>query len=326
MRRRRLVATGFGVMAAIALAVLGGAAATGLAAKPTHSVSAELVCEPPAVKPGRTVGCTLTVTNTGANTVVKVVAAEQVLGGTFLSSSSSLCTTPEPPTAPDTLTCNIGKLTSAGTVGPSSFTVDFELRAPSTSFDLEFVGFFDPEPLQNPNKRGNDTFSSFPVVPIEVDPSADFDGTFVNAAGELVRTDTAISVDNPYTTTGTVHGAPAFAAGLSVREESAVGSNPNCPTGGCFGGQVIQFNITPLDGVVFPASFTLTWTISGTVIPKGTKAGDIVVRHNSAVVPLCPEADPVGACIVSKTIDPSTKIATIEAKGPGTGNGGWGFG
>jgi len=301
-------------MATIALAVLGGAAATGHAAKPTHSVTAVLDCEPPAVKPGRTVGCTLTVTNTGTNNVVKVVASETVDGGTFLSEDSSLCNitdTATPPTS--TLTCNIGTLAAGSIFGP----VSFELQVPSTEgpFALVFDGFFDPEPLKNPNRRGSDTFKSNTVT-TQLDADADFDGTFANVAGDTVQTGGAISASNPYTTTGTVLGV-AFAAGMSVREENAGPNNINCSSTGCFGGQVIQFNITPLDGVSFPESFTLTWQV---VVPNGTKAGDIVVRHDGVVQSLCPDTDPC----VSITIDPSTKIATFEAQRPGDENGGWG--
>ena len=118
-----------------------------------------------------------------------------------------------------------------------------------------------------------------------------------------------------------------FAVGLTVLEQSAGNSNVNCPNG-CFGQQVIQFDITPLDGATFPDSYELTALISGLVIPNNKKAADIVVRHDGEIVPLCSsgDTDPTGSCVVSKTIQPSTKIATIVIEGPGDGNGGWGFG
>ena len=57
----------------------------------TQQVSAALTCQPETVKPGNTVGCELTVSNTGGNNVNQVVVTDEAPGGTFLSSSSSLC-------------------------------------------------------------------------------------------------------------------------------------------------------------------------------------------------------------------------------------------
>lgn len=315
VRQRSLFAAGFGVIVAIALAVLGGAAVTGQAGT-TQQVTADLTCQPATVKPGKTVGCTLTVSNTGGNSVSKVVVTDVAPGGTFLSSSSSRCTG----IGTDTLSCDIGKLTAFGTAG-SSFTETHELEVPSsgTSLTQTVTGKFSP----NPNNRGSDTIAPVTVT-TNLESSADFDGTFADAGGESVQTGGGISASNPYTTGGTVLGTAAFATGLTVHEQSAGNNNPNCPNG-CFGGQVIQFDITPLVGSSFPASFTLTWTISGQVIPRGTKAGDIVVTHNGFTTPDC-LTDPDGACIVQKTINPMTNDATIQAQGPGTGNGGWGTG
>lgn len=313
--RRSLLVTGLGVMAAIAaLAVLGGVAVTGQAAT-TQQVIATLTCQPATVQPGNTVGCTLTVSNTGGNNVTKVVVTDAAPGGKFLSSSSSLCTGINT----DTLTCDIGKL-NAG----SSFTETHELQAPSsgTSLVQTVTGRFSP----NPNNRASDTIQPPAPVTTSLNSSPDFDGTFANAGGENVQTG-GLSAGNPYSTGASVLGATTFAVGLTVLEQSAGNSNINCPNG-CFGGQVIQFDITPLAGSAFPASYELTALISGLVIPNNQKAEDIVVRHDGAIVPLCSsgQTDPTGSCVVSKTIQPSTKIATIKVQGPGAGNGGWGFG
>ena len=322
MRRRTLLVTGCGVITGIALALLGGAAVTGQAAT-TQQVTAEITCEPATVQPGKTVGCVLTVSNEGGNNVNRVVVTDEAPGGKFLSSSSSLCTGLNT----DKLSCDIGKLTAFGTAG-SSFTETHELQVPSsgTSLVQSVTGRYSP----NPNNRASDTIPSVTKT-TTLDSSADFDGRFTNANAESVQTGGGISLSNPYTTGATVLGT-TFSAGLSVREQYAaqntVSYNLNCPNG-CFGGQVIEFNITSLGSEAdLPASFTLTATIAGQVIPNGKKAGDIVVRHNGFSVPLCSsgDTDPSGDCIVQKTIDPSTKIATIQAQGPGDGNGGWGFG
>ena len=329
LKRTRPAFVGVALVMLLGIGMLGGAAVKGQAAT-TQQVTAELLCQPATVKPGNTVGCTLTVTNLGGNNVTKVVVTDDASGGKFLSSSqSSRCTIKT-----DTqLSCDIGKLTAVGTGGSSFFTETHELQVPSTGISLgqTVTGRYSP----NPNNRASDIITPTPfTVRTSLDDDANFDGTFANANEDSVQTD-GISALNPYSTGATVLGA-TFAAGLTVREQNAEDDDLNCPPNGCFGGQVIQFDITPLVSTFpasFPASFTLTATISGNVIPNGTKAGDIVVTHKTATgvftVPDCGSiegTDEAGACIVSKTINPKTKIATIKAQGPGTGNGGWGFG
>ena len=316
--RTRSAFVGVALVMLLGIGTLGGAAVTGQAAT-TQQVVARLTCQPATVQPGRTVGCTLTVTNTGGNNVTKLVVTDKAPGGLFLSSDESRCTGEDT----DTLSCDIDKL-AAGAI----FTERHELRVPSSgeSFVQTVDGKFSPKP----NSRASDTIRTVTVSTL-LDDDADFDGTFADVGGDSVQTGGGISASNPYTTGATVLDGEAFAAGLSVREQNAGANNPNCPNG-CFGEQVIQFDITPLgDDADFPESFTLTATISGQVIPNGTKAGDIVVTHTTLTgvftVPDCIDRpDPAGACIVSKTINPKTKIATIKAQGPGTGNGGWGFG
>jgi len=312
MRHIRWPAAGFGVVLGFALAVAGGTAVMSQAAT-TQQVTASLNCEPGTVKPGRSIGCVLTVANNGGNNVVKVVVFDDASGGTFLSSSSSLCTG----LTTATLMCNIGKLVAGGT-----FTTALELEAASTGTSLAQTvsGRFST----NPNNRGSDTI---PSVPLDTpfDDSPDFDGRFVDASGESVQTDTA-SPTNPYSTAATVAGT-LFASGLTVDDGlDAVEGDVNCPPTGCFGGKFIQLSITPLTGD-YPASFTMTWTISGDFVPRGTKAADIEIRHNGVLQQLCPTTDPVtGDCVVSKTVDVMTNDTTIEVTGPGSGNGDWGTG
>jgi uncharacterized repeat protein (TIGR01451 family) len=315
-------AVGVALVMLLGVSALGGAAATGEAST-TQQVVATLTCQPATVTPGSTVGCTLTVKNTGLNNVNQVVVTDNAPGGTFLTSSSSLCTgaSTSPGAGTATLSCNIGKLAASGTAG-SIFTETHELQVPSsgTSLVQTVEGRFSPKP----NSRASDTISTVTLT-TSLDSSADFDGRFANANGESVHTGGGISATNPYTTGATVLGT-AFATGLTVREQSAGNNNQNCPNG-CFGGQVIQFDITPLDGVTYPASFTLTTQVFGGVIPPGTKAADVVVTHDGATVPDCTaDTDPDLSCIVVKTIAPSTKTLMLEVKGPGDGNGGWGVG
>jgi uncharacterized repeat protein (TIGR01451 family) len=314
-------AVGFALVMFVVLAGLGGAA-TGQAAT-TQQVKAELTCQPATVKPGRTVGCTLTVTNSGTNNVNQVVVTDKAPGGKFLTSSSALCTgaSTDLELATDTLSCAIGKLTASGTAG-SVFTETHELLVPSSGTELVQTvdGRFSPKP----NSRASDTIETV-TLSTTLNGTANFDGTFANAGGESVQTGGGISASNPYTTGATVLGT-SFATGLTVKEQSAGENNANCPNG-CFGDQVIQFDITPLDGVTFPASFTLETQVSGDVIPNGTKAKDVQLTHDGSPVLECTEdTGPEVSCIVEKTIAPSTKILTIEVRGPGDGNGGWGVG
>jgi hypothetical protein len=164
-------------------------------------------------------------------------------------------------------------------------------------------------------------------LPTALNASADFDGTFSNAAADDVETD-PISTGNPYSTRATL-GTTGFAVGLTLEEKAAGSNNPNCPSTGCFGGQVIDFEITPLGDSAFPESFTLTIKV---YVGPGVKADELDVRHTTTLhgtnlVPLCADGtDPSGDCIVSRTVVRSTKIATIVIQGPGAGNGGWGVG
>jgi uncharacterized repeat protein (TIGR01451 family) len=298
----------------MAVVVLGGAAVTGRAAT-TQQVTASLTCQPATVnpKPGSTIGCTMTVANAGGNIVNQVVVTDLASGGTFLSSSSSLCTP-----SGSTLTCNIGKLTGTGTPG-STFSETHELDVPDSgaSVTQTVTGRYSP----NPNSRGSDTIPSV-SVPTTLDTSNDFDGKFANGNGESVQTGTTITSDgNPYSTGATLLGTTGFAVGLSVREQSAGASNVNCP-GGCFGGQVIEFNITPLATSALPTSFRLTIRV---YVGPGVKSEDIQVYHNGFAVPEAPDTDPAGDSLTGPpVVDSSTKIATVVIEGPGTGNGSWG--
>jgi uncharacterized repeat protein (TIGR01451 family) len=313
MRLGSLLVAGLGVVAVIALTVLGGAVTSQAAT--TQQVKSSINCEPATVKPGRTVGCTLTVTNEGGNNVTKVVVTDQAPGGTFLSTDDSRCTGLN--TA--TLTCNIAKLASG-----EQFIETHELQVPSsgTSIVQTVTGRYSP----NPNGRGSDTIPEITKT-TTLDPSADYDGTFANSNGDSVGTGTAISGSNPYTTSATVNGT-TFEVGLTVREHTPGPDDAqNCPPSGCLGNQVIEFSITELVDEL-PDTYTLIIRIAGEVVGN-TKIEDLVVRHDGNVVPFDPTGtltDPAGAFIFDRSKANSTKIATFIIKGPGDGNGGWGVG
>jgi hypothetical protein len=307
----------------MAVAVLGGAAVSGLAAT-TQQVQATISCQPGTVKPGKSTGCLLTVTNIGGNNVNSVTVnvnsvtvADTASAGTF-SSLSSFCTA-----SGSTLTCSFGKLAAALTPGATK-SATYELLAPAApatgmSMRQEFTGRYSSP---TGNNRGSDSISfTPPFVTTTLDGSADFDGRFANEATDSVQTD-PISAGNPYSTGATL-GTTGFAVGLTVEEKAAASNNVNCPSTGCFGGQVIDFNITPLDGVTYPNSFQLTIKV---YVGPGVKEADLDIRHYGNIVPMCPDTDPSLDCVVSKPIDSSTKIATITIQGPGTGNGPWGVG
>ena len=307
----------------VCAAVLGGAAVPGQAAGPANQkVEAALACEPGTVAPGAPIGCTLTVANQGGNTVNNTTVTVTASGGSYLSTNQpTFCTISEDELV---LTCTVGKLNAVNTPG-SSFTETHELLAPGSGEEVTQTveGRYSSA---TGNKRGSDTINVTSENPLETElnESADFDGKFSNSAADSVQTD-PISTGNLYSTGATL-GTTGFAVGLTVEEKAAGSNNPNCPTTGCFGAQVIDFNITPLDGVTYPDTFQLTIQL---YVGPGVQATELDVKHDGSPVSLCTAAtqtDPKGACVFSRTVAPSTKIATIVINGLGPGNGGWGVG
>ena len=324
MRARPRVVFFAGVMLVlVCAAVLGGAAMPGQAAGPANQkVEASLACEPDTVAPGAPIGCRLTVANKGGNAVNNTTVTVTASGGSFDSTTVPTSCTIDGPV----LTCAVGKLNAVNTAG-SSFTATYELLAPASGDEVTQTveGRYSSA---TGNKRGSDTITVAEPNPLEtsLDESADFDGKFSNSADESVQTDPiSIASGNLYSTGATL-GTTGFAVGLTVEEKAAGSSNPNCPSTGCFDEKVIDFNITPLDGVTYPATFQLTIEV---YVGPGVQAADLDVKHDGADVSLCTassQTDPKGACIFSRTVSPSTKIATIVINGLGPGNGGWGVG
>lgn len=320
-RRRVMFFAGTAIVLACA-AVLGGAAIPGQAAGPANQkVEAALACEPGTVAPGAPIGCMLTVTNQGGNAVNNTTVTVTASGGSFDSATvvPASCTIDGL-----VLTCTVGKLNAVNTPG-SSFTATYELLAPASGEEVTqtVAGRYSSS---TPNKRGNDLVSitSTNPLPTSLNASADFDGKFSNSADDSVQTD-PITTGNLYSTGATL-GTSGFAVGLTVLEKAAGSNNPNCPATGCFGAQVIDFHITPLDGVTYPATFQLTIQV---YVGPGVQPTALDVKHDGFDVSLCSasvQTDPKEACIFSRTVAPSTKIATIVINGLGPGNGGWGVG
>jgi hypothetical protein len=311
------------VVVLVGAAVLGGAAMPGQAAGPANQkVEASLSCQPGTVAPGAPIGCTLTVANKGGNAVNNTTVTVTASGGSF--DSTTLPTSCTVSSDGLVVTCAVGKLNAVNTPG-SSFTATYELLAPASGDEVAqtVTGRYSSS---TPNKRGNDLIDVTSDNPLQTDlnESADFDGKFSNDASDSVQTD-PISTGNPYSTGATL-GTTGFAVGLTVEEKAAGSNNPNCPSTGCFGAQVIDFNITPLDGVTYPQTFQLTIKV---YVGPGTQATELDVKHDGFDVSLCGasvQTDPKGACIFSRTVQNSTKIATIVINGLGPGNGGWGVG
>ena len=315
-RRLRPYAAGGAAVLAIVVGVVGGGAATGQAAAP-QQVTASLSCQPLTVAPGSPTGCVLRVTNIGGNNVNNVRATVTATAGTFVSSTDARCT----PNG-STLGCTFAKLASGAFVEETH-----ELQAPSSGTTPVVQSVTGSYSSPTGNNRGSDQIQPPSPVSVSLDGSGDFDGRFANEATDSVQTD-AISAGNPYSTGATL-GTTDFSVGLTVKERAALSSNPNCPSTGCFGGQVIDFNITPLGGSAFPSSFVMTVKV---YVGPGVKEKDIDVRHTASdnitrPVPMCPDTEiGTGDCVVSKNVASSTKIATIVITGPGAGNGQWGFG
>jgi uncharacterized repeat protein (TIGR01451 family) len=321
MRQRSLVGVGAAVVAVIAFTVLGAAAVTGEAAT-TQQVTVSITCQPATAQPGRTVGCTVTVTNLGGNNVTRVVVKDDAPGGTFKSTDEpSVCTGLET----STLTCSISKLTAVGTPG-STFTETHELQTASSpgTFRQTISGQY-----SSPTGNNRGSVAIGPVTKdTTLDPSADYDGRFANDDGDNVQTAGELSGTNPYVTSATVNGLP-FEVGLEVREHTpGSGDLINCSPpaqGGCLGNQVLEFSITELVDDL-PDTYTLKVQVAGEFV-LNTKVEDLIVRHDGVPVPYDPAGDPTTEVFIfSRTKDPSTKDVTFIIKGPGTGNGGWGVG
>jgi hypothetical protein len=315
-----------GATSALAAAVaLGAAAATGQAAAP-QQVKAKLSCVPSSVAPGTSTGCTVTVTNIGGNNVNNVTVQVVASAGSFVAPLDAGCAA-----SGTTLTCNFGKLTAVGTPG-SSKTETHELQVPTTGSPITqtLSGRYSSE---KGNNRGDAVIMVELPNPVSttLDASADFDGRFSNSATDSVQTDPISTSAGNFYSTGATLGTTGFAVGLTVEEKPQGMNNPNCPATGCFGAQVIDFNITPLSTSGFPDSFTLTIKV---YVGPGVQENEIDVRHTTlvnnvlttSVVPLCPDTDPSGDCVRSKNVANNTKIATIIVDGPGSGNGSWGVG
>jgi hypothetical protein len=317
MRQRTLVVVGLAV-AAIALTVLGGAAVAGQAAT-TQQVTASLECEPDKGKLGGLVGCLLTATNDGGNSVSKVVVKVETSGGTFVSTTDSRCTGLNT----GTLTCSIAKLATG-----ASFTEVHEIRAPTSGASItQTVSGQYSSP--SGNNRGSANILPPDPLTTTLDGTDDYDGQFANASGDSAETKTGVSSLNPYSTNAKMLSDTAFAVGVTVQEREAQAADPNCPNeegdgpneDGCFGGQVIDFDITSLGDSPKPDRFRLTITV---YVGPGVQEDDIEIYHNGALVPDFPLQDPVGASVTDVAVDTGTKIATIVVEGPGTGNGSWG--
>ena len=214
-------------------------------------------------------------------------------------------------------------MTATGT-SESTFSETHELDVPSTGTSVTQLVAGRYSSATGNNRGSDDILVSGPnPVSTGLDSSTDFDGKFAHGNGASVQTGPTItSVGNPYSTGAILFSQTGFEAGLSVRERNATAADSdNCP-GGCYGGQVIDFGITPLGAV--PTSFRLTIKV---YVGAGVKAKDIQVNHNGSPVPQAPGTDPAGDSLIGPpVVDSSTKIATIVITGPGNGNGGWGVG
>ena len=270
-RRRYLIVLGGAAAAlAMAVAVLGGAVGAGRAAT-TQQVTASLACEPATVKLGGSTGCLLTVTNIGGNNVNNVNVTVTASAGAYLSSSEpSTCTISSSELV---LTCAVGKLTAVGTPG-AKFTEIHELEVPTagSTISQKVEGRYSST---SGNNRGSASISvpqlNHPLI-TTLSGSDTFDGTFADGAEDSVQTG-PISGTKRYTTGATL-GTTGFFVGLTVGEQSAGLNNPNCPSTGCFAGQVIDFHITPLPGSAFPDSFELTIQV---YVGPGVQEDDIEV-------------------------------------------------
>jgi len=323
--RRRL---GVAAIALVALAAIVTIALPAAASAPlvTPQLSALIGTSGtvPVVTYGQTAAWSVTVTNTGGNTVNHVTLIDAVDSGTVLSTDNAACKVTTGSTS--SFTCSVGQLA----VG-QAFTARFAFTAPASSTATTMTntlnGTFDPQTPNIKNSRETDTLptssSSAQLVATSTDSISTYGLPSVNngvihtqplSAGHKQFTE----VDLPSTLTS------GFGTPVQLTE---LAGGP-CPT--CVQYQsVISIPDSEPDSLnpnPFTSSTPFTWSIQvdGTLLPNGFKPAGIY--HNGDLLPFC-SVQPITAvpiCVLTLSQDKKTK--TVYATGLATTNGSYQFG
>ena len=279
----------------------------------------------PQVTYGQTAAWSVTVTNTGGNTVNHVTLIDAVDVGTVLSTDNAACSVT--PGSTSSFTCNVGQLA----VG-QSFTARFAFTAPASSttgvMTNTLNGTFDPQTPNGTNNRVTDTLPTQTSPANLIATSSDSISTYGLPSVNLGVIHTGAfsaahrqytEVDLPSTLTS------GFGTPVQLSEVSGAGS---CPT--CVPYQSVILIPDSEPGSPNPNPFTsstpFTWSIQvdGTLLPNGFKP--VGVYHDGVLLPFC-SVQPITAvpiCVLTLSQDKKTK--TVYATGLATTNGSYQFG
>ena len=279
----------------------------------------------PVVTYGQTAAWSVTVTNTGGNTVNHVTLIDAVDSGTVLSTDNAACKVT--PGSTSSFTCSVGQLA----VG-QAFTARFAFTAPvsstATTMTNTLNGTFDPQTPNTSNKRETDTLptstSSAQLIATSADSISTYGLPSVNLG--VIHTGAFSAAHKQYTEVDLPSTLTSgFGTPVQLSEVAGAGSCPTC---------------VPYQSVIlipdsepnspnpnpFTSSTPFTWSIQvdGTLLPNGFKPAGIY--HNGVLLPFC-SVQPITAvpiCVLTLSQDKKTK--TVYATGLATTNGSYQFG
>jgi uncharacterized repeat protein (TIGR01451 family) len=277
----------------------------------------------PVVTYGQTAAWSVTVTNTGGNTVNHVTLIDSVDSGTVLSTDNAACKVTTGSTS--SFTCSVGQLA----VG-QAFSARFAFTAPSstaTTMTNTLNGTFDPQTPNIKNSRETDTLPTSTSSAQLVATSADSISTYglPNVNGGVIQTD-VLSLTHKQFTQVDLPSTLASGFGTPVQLTELAGG----PCATCVQYQSIIRIPDSEPGSLNPNPFTsstpFTWSIQvdGTLLPNGFKPAGIY--HDGALLPFC-SVQPITAvpiCVLTLSQDKKTK--TVYATGLATTNGSYQFG
>jgi hypothetical protein len=244
------------------------------AANPTWAVAFDRL--PNMVAPGSDAGWFVTVTNNGPSNIndLNISVTSEETGGLpsyFVGMDLSSGGTESCSTATGALVCNVGTLVDDGTV---TFVVAFPVPASDIgTFDLNIglrAGTGDTE-TDGPGKSRGDKKTFTNSTPISSSPN--FDGGF-SVDDTTYQTNQSIGRRNVQAST-----VENVAGNVGVTIEDGITNGVDCATAAsrtCFA-EWTALNVD--DGAAFGSPFKVTLLISGSAVPGGTSADDIVVVH-----------------------------------------------
>jgi uncharacterized repeat protein (TIGR01451 family) len=321
--RRRLGAAAIALVAIVAIAL--PAAASAPVVTPQLSALIGTSGTVPKVTYGQTAAWSVTVTNTGGNTVNHVTLTDAVDGGTALSTDNTACTFTTGSSS--SFTCTVGQLA----VG-QAFTARFAFTAPTSSttglMTNTLNGTFDPQTPNATNKRETDTLetstSSAELVATSPDSISTYGMPSVNLG--VIQTQAFSPTHKQYTE---VDLPSTLTKGFGTPVQLSEDDGGPCTT--CVQHQsVILIPDSEPDSPnpnPFTSSTPFTWSIQvdGTLLPNpGFKPTGIY--HDGELLPFCSERPITEVPICVLTLSQDKKTKTVSATGLATTNGSYQFG